>query len=328
MAALGTCMTAVYRAAGGTVNASGVPTTKGSSYNPKLANAAMVVVKKQYNAVQDAAQKRDVQQAAARTQAAVNGPDKTVLGTAIGVGKGLLSLIDGAANYLPDQIAQQGSRPRAPLWHSDLAGSFASWADRQVGITDGSVASVEQNATSVGTQIASLFIPGIDEADAAAITARITEISDDTSIVTKTPEAGSVNYGALDSLGRPTGVDANLTPDMVGTGTPASRSISPPGFAGGAAGQARGHLLGRQLGGSGTDPRNLVTIFQNPANTPIMSGLEGQVRAALEAGQVVDYSATPVYTGSDLVPAGITLRAQGSGGLDFFLTGAQQGTLA
>ena len=59
MAALGTCMTAVYRAAGGTVNASGTPTTSGSRYSPALANQAMAVVKKQYTAVQDAAQKRD-----------------------------------------------------------------------------------------------------------------------------------------------------------------------------------------------------------------------------------------------------------------------------
>jgi RHS repeat-associated protein len=70
--ALGTCMSAVYRAAGGQTDASGVPTTKGSSYNPKVASQAMGVVQKQYNAVQDATQKRDAaqQQADARQQAA------------------------------------------------------------------------------------------------------------------------------------------------------------------------------------------------------------------------------------------------------------------
>jgi hypothetical protein len=41
---------------------------------------------------------------------------------------------------------------------------------------------------------------------------------------------------------------------------------------------ARGHLLGNQLGGAGNEPRNLVTIFQNPANHPVMSGFEAQIR--------------------------------------------------
>ncbi len=134
------------------------------------------------------------------------------------------------------------------------------------------------------------------------------------------PNTGSISYGALDDLGRPTGVTARLTPDMVGTGSSASRSITPPSFGGGAVGDARGHLLGNQLGGSGADARNLVTMFQNPANSPVMRGFENQVRAALDAGQVVNYGATPIYRGTGLMPVGITLRAQGSGGLDFFVS--------
>jgi hypothetical protein len=125
---------------------------------------------------------------------------------------------------------------------------------------------------------------------------------------------GQVNYGELDALGRPTGVTATITQDMIGTGTEASRSIRPPGFQGGAANQARGHLLGRQLGGSGTEPRNLVTIEQRPANTPVMSTYEGRVRAAVESGQTVQYASTPVYDGTNPVPPAITLEAQGSGG--------------
>ncbi|MEM9246230.1 MAG: RHS repeat-associated core domain-containing protein, partial [Cyanobacteria bacterium P01_F01_bin.153] len=89
---------------------------------------------------------------------------------------------------------------------------------------------------------------------------------------------GKIDYGSLDSLGRPTGVTAVITPDMIKTGSPALRSIKPPGFKGGAAGHARGHLLGSQLGGSGAEPRNLVTIQQNPANTPVMRGFETQIR--------------------------------------------------
>jgi hypothetical protein len=125
---------------------------------------------------------------------------------------------------------------------------------------------------------------------------------------------GQVNYGELDALGRPTGVTATITQDMIGTGTEASRSIRPPGFQGGAANQARGHLLGRQLGGSGTEPRNLVTLEQRAANTPVMSTYEGRVRAAVESGQTVQYASRPVYDGTNPVPRAITLEAQGSGG--------------
>jgi hypothetical protein len=131
---------------------------------------------------------------------------------------------------------------------------------------------------------------------------------------TNTVARGQVNYGELDALGRPTGVTATITEDMIGTGTEASRSIRPPGFQGGSANQARGHLLGRQLGGSGTEPRNLVTLQQRPANTPAMSTYEGRVRAAVESGQTVQYSSTPVYDGTNPVPRAITLEAQGSGG--------------
>ena len=133
-------------------------------------------------------------------------------------------------------------------------------------------------------------------------------------------QPGEVVYGPLDSLGRPTGIQAHLTPDMVGTGTPPLRSITPPGFMGGAAGQARGHLLGAQLGGSGAEERNLITIYQNPANSPAMRGFENQVRAALDAGQNVHYAATPVYDGAAPVAQGITLQAHGSGGLSFHVS--------
>jgi DNA-entry nuclease len=55
---------------------------------------------------------------------------------------------------------------------------------------------------------------------------------------------------------------------MIGTGTSARHSIKPAGFGGQKSGHARGHLLGNQLGGSGDDVRNLVTIYQNPVPNP------------------------------------------------------------
>jgi len=127
-------------------------------------------------------------------------------------------------------------------------------------------------------------------------------------------QSGQVNYGALDSLGRPTGVNATLTDDMLGTGTRPDQSIIPPGFEGGAAGQARGHLLGAQLGGSGDLPENLVTLQQNPANTPVMRGFENQTAAAVRSGQTVNYSSVPIYQGANPIPRAITIMGSGSGG--------------
>jgi hypothetical protein len=125
---------------------------------------------------------------------------------------------------------------------------------------------------------------------------------------------GHTILGELDELGRPAGVHATITQEMIGTGTDAAQRIRPPGFGGQTTGHARGHLLGNQLGGTGTDRRNLVTLFQNSANHAAMSGVEAKVRAAVEAGEVVDYWAIPIYLGSNLIPSGVTLRAQGSRG--------------
>ncbi|MEL4889785.1 DNA/RNA non-specific endonuclease [Pectobacterium betavasculorum] len=125
----------------------------------------------------------------------------------------------------------------------------------------------------------------------------------------------NIRYGELDHLGRPTGVRARLDSSYINTGTHANPSIQPPGFITGAgSNRARGHLLGRQLGGSGDDVRNLVTIQHRPVNTPDMSSIEGRIRKALERGEIVDVSVTPIYKGPSRIPAGITMNAQGSGG--------------
>jgi len=137
-----------------------------------------------------------------------------------------------------------------------------------------------------------------------------------------TVESGSISYGALDELGRPSGVNATITQDMIGTGTPANPEINPPGWSGNGTlfNEARGHLLGAQLGGSGDIAENLVTLQQNPANTPIMRDFETSVRIAAENGETVNYFVTPIYDGTSLVPRGITLSASGSGGFDLDVT--------
>ncbi len=129
------------------------------------------------------------------------------------------------------------------------------------------------------------------------------------------------HYGELDHLGRPTGVKARLNASDINTGSHANPAIQPPGFITGAgSNRARGHLLGRQLGGSGDDVRNLVTIQHRPVNTTDMSSVEGRIRKALERGETVDMSVTPIYKGPSRIPAGITIHAEGNRGFFESLT--------
>ena len=133
---------------------------------------------------------------------------------------------------------------------------------------------------------------------------------------------GRVKLGDLDDLNRPTGVSATIEKDMIGNGTKADPDIRPPGFTGGmpTGDHARGHLLGKQLGGTGDDERNLVTLYQNPVNTPVMSKFERQVRKAVDGGESVEYKSTPLYNGTQLIPRAVTLEAHGSGGFHLHVT--------
>ncbi|MDR9964011.1 DNA/RNA non-specific endonuclease [Enterobacter cloacae subsp. cloacae] len=97
-----------------------------------------------------------------------------------------------------------------------------------------------------------------------------------------------IKYGDLDNLGRPTGVQARLNATHINTGTHANPNIQPRFITGAGSNRARGHFAWCQLGGSGDDVRNLVTIQQRPANTPVMSAVEGRIRKALEQGETID----------------------------------------
>lgn len=123
--------------------------------------------------------------------------------------------------------------------------------------------------------------------------------------------SGYITYYPLDALNRPTGAEAVLTPEMVGTGTSANSKIRPPGFISGKEphGHARGHLIGRQLGGSGDDPRNLVTLYQNPVNTPYMTKYENMVRNALDEGDIIRYRVIPIYEGDNLMCSQVKMEA-------------------
>jgi len=109
-------------------------------------------------------------------------------------------------------------------------------------------------------------------------------------------------------------VEATAIAEMLGTGTKARQRIRPPGFEGEDAGHARGHLFPKELGGPGNDPRNLVTLTQRPTNDPHMSSFDKVVAQKVRAGEVVEYSSTPLYTPGVKPPAAILMTAIGSNG--------------
>lgn len=128
----------------------------------------------------------------------------------------------------------------------------------------------------------------------------------------KIQKHGWIVYHALDSLGRATSADALLTKAMINTGTTASKDIRPTGFISGLSPyyHSRGHLIGRQLGGSGDKPENLVTLYQNPVNTPYMTKYENMVRQALETGETIRYRVTVRYQEDALLCQELQIEAK------------------
>ncbi|MGK5678142.1 DNA/RNA non-specific endonuclease [Actinoplanes sp. URMC 104] len=124
-------------------------------------------------------------------------------------------------------------------------------------------------------------------------------------------------YGELDEHGRATAMSTTIDPSMLG-GKTKKPSFNPAGWEKDK-GYNRSHLLGAQLGGSNTDRRNFVTMYQY-ANTPVMRDIEGRVREAVEKGELVQYEVTPIYRGSDPIPLGVTIRANGNKGFEIFQT--------
>jgi peptidoglycan hydrolase-like protein with peptidoglycan-binding domain len=114
------------------------------------------------------------------------------------------------------------------------------------------------------------------------------------------------NYGMLDDFLRPRGITALLKgkPDP---GTPTDRSIEPPGWTGGGkdlANQARTHLLGQALGGSGSERRNLVT-FDQGANVRMFNEFEREtidITSTSDPATCFKYIVTPEYIGSPKSP--------------------------
>ena len=210
--------------------------------------------------------------------------------------------------------AAQGPQAEARWW-----GETVGRVSFEVAATFVPVAG-QAGKVSTAARVADGAVDAARVADSMVDAGRVAGRVDDAADAARMARAanGFVDYGSLDSLGRPTGVTARITQDMIGTGTAANRNIIPPGWSGNGRlhNEARAHLLGRQLGGSGDVPENLVTFTQNPANSPVMSGFEAQIRAAIEGGEVIDFRATPIYDGNALVPRSITLEASGSSGFN------------
>ena len=134
---------------------------------------------------------------------------------------------------------------------------------------------------------------------------------------------GAVEYGHVDrATGQRSGVSATITPAMVAAaardqlGSAADPDIRPPGLDQlPARNRARAHLLGRQLGGTGDLPANLVALYQTRANTPVMRDYETAVAGAARAGEVIRYAVHPRYPSATFegAPNAIRIISQAAG---------------
>jgi hypothetical protein len=141
---------------------------------------------------------------------------------------------------------------------------------------------------------------------------------------------GAVEYGHVDrATGQRSGVSATITPAMVAAaardelGSAADPDIRPPGLDQlPARNRARAHLLGRQLGGSGDVPANLVALYQTRANTPVMRDYESAVAEAARAGETVRYAVRPRYPSATFggAPSAIRITASGDHGFRLDVT--------
>ncbi|MEU2263648.1 LamG-like jellyroll fold domain-containing protein [Streptomyces sp. NPDC019645] len=130
---------------------------------------------------------------------------------------------------------------------------------------------------------------------------------------------GDYNYVHSEKIGDILGVQTDWVLDsretmIVGTHTeyPTNWEHIPPGYGGNNKGHHRGHLLARQLGGDGTDLRNLVPLYKK-VNTPRMSRHENELaRRVQEDGETIFYQVTPHYEGNSQIPDYLELKWFGS----------------
>ena len=141
---------------------------------------------------------------------------------------------------------------------------------------------------------------------------------------------GKVDYGHVDpATGQRSGVRATITPAMVAAaahdelGSAADPNIRPAGLDQlPARNRARAHLLGRQLGGTGDLPANLVALYQTRANSPVMRDYEATVAEAARAGETIRYNVRPIYPSPSYrgAPSAIRITATGDHGVRLQVT--------
>ncbi|GAB08344.1 hypothetical protein GOARA_008_00440 [Gordonia araii NBRC 100433] len=133
------------------------------------------------------------------------------------------------------------------------------------------------------------------------------------------PDGGSQRYqqmmpgrGGRGTSRSASGANGVLTKGMRGTGSGTRRGPGgdkPPGFR---AGCDRGHLIGSQLGGLGTDPRNIVTL--DHGTNIDMRKTENEVARHVDRGIKVNYRVIPIYAhGPNRAPSSIRILAWGAG---------------
>jgi DNA/RNA non-specific endonuclease len=148
---------------------------------------------------------------------------------------------------------------------------------------------------------------------------------------------GAVDYGRVDpKTGQRSGITATITPAMVRAasahelGSAADSKIRPPGYDRlPARNRSRGHLLGRQLGGSGEVASNLVALYQRRANSPVMRDYETAVAEAVEHGETIRYRVRLTYPGPTFKgpPKALRITATGNHGfrLDVLIDNTAEG---
>jgi len=174
---------------------------------------------------------------------------------------------------------------------------------------------------SQGTRDAALVAGGVADvallgAGARGAAAQVKPAAPRTQVLPPMVTRPSSRLSALNARGQATGVSATLTRSTIGGGTKANRNLKPPGWLGNGKTykESRGHLQAKSLGGTGDDLRDLVTIKQNPTNTPQMSTFEDEIRRRVLSGEVIEYLVKPFYTDAALRPAAILMTALGSRG--------------
>jgi len=137
-------------------------------------------------------------------------------------------------------------------------------------------------------------------------------------VASPTQQQPAVRFGLPTASGQATRTKSTVTSEQVGGGSEAARSIKPPGWQEPLPDkprhdQERGHLLANVLGGTGKDPRNLVTIPMKTNRD--MWKFEKIVRDRAKLGEVVEYHVQPLYDGPGQSPSIILMTATGSRGL-------------